>query len=91
MEKSRGLLVKISKKYRKVPEKYRYSTVIVPKKVPQYRSTGTGDRENVGRPLEIDIEAPVPGGWKWTYQNVIQPSQYAGFGFRHRVCLVPNL
>ena len=21
-------------------------------------------RENVGRPLEIDIEAPGPGGWK---------------------------
>ena len=30
-------------KYRKNTEKYRYSTVMVPKKVLQYRSTGTGD------------------------------------------------
>ena len=58
-------------------------------KIPQGFAASQG--ENVGRPLEIDIEAPVPGGWKQTYQNVIQPSQYAGFGFRHRVCLVPNL
>ena len=47
--------------------------------------------ENVRRPLEIDIEAPVPGGWNQTYKNVAQPSQYDGFGFRHKVCLVPNL
>ena len=39
------------------------NAVFQPKATPTPKDDLPANRENVRRPLEIDLEAPVPGGW----------------------------